>query len=159
MLPFFPLTRRPPHADELTPPPITPTCKLTVTKNSIRDLTVPSFDLSLGDDEPDKIEPPTIHNTATPSPPRKTRRHTPQLCPLSPVRAFQLARRAIEKINLNAAAPEEDFTSSPISRSAADKGKFAKSPWELQEPGQRRDACQANKFYSWAVTENLNQER
>jgi len=64
------------------------------------------------------------------------------------------ARRAIDEINLNAAAPEQDYTSSPVTKVVASIGKFAQSPWELGHAGSLRDPNQAEKFYQWACASN-----
>ena len=89
------------------------------------------FDLGIEDDYLDTPQSSKKQDAGTPSPPRKTRRHLGSRCPLVTGSSFSLARQAIEEINLNAAPPEQDFTSSPVTKVVATNGKFAESPWEL----------------------------
>lgn len=129
----------------------------------IWDFTVPGLDLSDEDLPTETTTEQKPPDAVTPSPPRKTRRH---LGPKSALvqdsygkSTFVAARRAIEEINLNEAAPEKDLTSSPIIKRNAYTGKFALSPWEMNPHGNKRDANQAKKIYAWACSSELSAAR
>jgi len=150
----LPANAGPDHIYAVTPP--AGRSQLTQQSSAAKtwDFTGPSFDLRIEDDGFDTPLAAKNQDAATPSPPRKTRRQVGLRCPLVAGNTFMSARRAIDEINLNAAAPEQDYTSSPVTKVVASIGKFAQSPWELGHAGSLRDPNQAEKFYQWACASN-----
>jgi hypothetical protein len=126
------------------------------------DSTTPSVVIGIEDNDSDFFTPsPSIKVQGSPSfmsPPRKCRKHT-SIIDDDDMSIFIAAKRAIERIDLNTDATEEENMCSQIVKRILHPGQMPPSPWDMCVGNVSLDFIDASSFLQWAKNNAHDDDR